>query len=248
MTKFSSRRIKKHQINSTQHERNRGSHKTNKNSSIPKKLTKNIEQEDIKSDRILNSNTSIENLNSDLHSPKQSSFSNEQNEQVNEENIPQFSSFDQQIQDNFTDENTRLELDVEETNCNVSFDKKFLQKILQNYQQKKYLECISQLEEILKSKPIDLEYVYWLGMCYYQLRQLKKAAKYFVQASYRVETEELFYVESFFWLGEIYRQQKELKRARENYQKFLALAPKSVYSPTALKYLSKIKLELMFDL
>ena len=246
MTKFSSQRNQKHQIHSTQHQRNRGSHKTNKNSSIPKKLTKNIEQE-IKNDNILNPKTSIENLDSDLYSTKQSSFSNEPIEQIEKENIPQEPSSDRQIQDNSTDENTPLELEVGDTNCDSS-NKDVLQEILQKYQQRKYLECISQLEEILKSKPIDLEYVYWLGMCYYQLRQLTKAAKYFVQASYCVETEKLFYVESFFWLGEIYRHKNELKIAKENYQKFLALAPKSVYSPTASKYLSKIQLELIFGL
>ena len=246
MAKFSSQRNKKHQIHFTQHERNRDSHKTNKNLSIPNKLTEALEQKGINQDNIFNSNISIKNLNSDIYSLEQSSFSNEQTEQI-EQNISQTSTFERQIQDNLTDENTPLELEVNGTNCDSS-NKDVLQKILQKYQQKKYLECISKLEEILKSKPIDLEYVYWLGMCYYQLGQLAKATKYFVQASYCVEKEELFYVESFFWLAEIYRQQKELKIARENYQKFLALAPKSVYSPTASKYLSEIQFELMFGL
>ena len=247
MAKFSSQRNKKHQIHFTQHERNRDSHKTNKNLSIPNKLTESLEQKGINKDNIFNSNISIENLNSDIYSLEQSSFSNEQTEQIEEQNISQASTFKRQIQDNLTD-NTQLELDVEDANHDVCLNKNVLQRIIHNYRQKKYLECIWQLEKNLKSKPINLEYVYWLGMCYYQLGQLAKATKYFVQASYCIETEELFYVESFFWLGEIYRQQKELKIARENYQKFLALAPKSVYSPTASKYLSEIQFELMFGL
>lgn len=239
MTKFSSRKTKKHQINNTQHEVNKGLQKTNKNLFSSKKSTNNIEQ----NDNLLTSDVSIENSYSEL--PSTERHIDSINEQIKKEEIPQESSLVyHQIQDDLTNENNQLESDIEE-NYNLYCNKDILE-IKQKYQQKKYLECISQLEKILKSKPSNLECVYWLGMCYHQLGQLAKATKCFVQASFSVETEEIIYVESFFWLGEIYRQRKELKIASQNYQKFLALAPKSVYSPIASKYLSEIQFELMF--
>lgn len=240
MTKFSSRRTKKYQINNTQHEVNKGSQKTNKNLFLPKKLTKNINR----NDNLLTSDVSIEDSYSELHSTERHIDSIK--EQIEKEEIPKESSLVyHQIKDDLTNKNNQLESDVEEENYDIYFNKDILE-IKQKYQQKKYLECISQLEENLKSKPSNLECVYWLGICCYQLGQLAKATECFVQASFSVETEEIIYVESFFWLGEIYRQQKELKIASQNYQKFLALAPKSVYSPIASKYLSEIQFELMF--
>lgn len=247
MTKFSSRRTKKHQTYSIQHEVNRDSNQINNRLSTPKQRIENREQE-IKNDNTSASNLSVVKEDSNVYNDveKPVLFNDEQIEQENI--LPESYTSERQLQNDLTDKIAPSELDIEDVNYDVYDNKKVLQQIIQNYyQKKKYLECISQLEKILKSKPSNLECVYWLAMCCYQLGQLAEATEYFVQASFCVETEEICYVESFFWLGEIYRQQKELKIASENYQKFLALAPKSLHSPAASKYLSEIKFELMFN-
>lgn len=135
------------------------------------------------------------------------------------------------------------ELDLEKNTYKALFHS---QKALEMYREKKYDECIFELEKALKLEPGNLEFVYWLGMSHFQLRQFEKAIGYFVKSSH-TEDNQLFYREAFFWLGEIYRYREQLEMAVCNYEKFLASSSQSIYAAEASKRLSELKLKFLFD-